>query len=69
MYEHIRDCNLFDKVRLITQVHDEIGCEVREDYVSQWVEIQRTIMELAGRRICKDVDMVVEHTVTDEWTK
>jgi DNA polymerase I-like protein with 3'-5' exonuclease and polymerase domains len=69
MYEHIRDCNLFDRVRLITQVHDEIGCEVREDYVSQWVEIQRTIMELAGRRICKDVDMVVEHTVTDEWTK
>ena len=69
MYEHIRDCNLFDKVRLITQVHDEIGCEVREDYVSQWVEIQRTIMELAGKRICKDVDMVVEHTITDEWTK
>ena len=69
MYEHIREHNLFDRVKLITQVHDEIGCEVREDFVAQWVETQRMIMELAGKRICKDVDMIVDYTVTDEWTK
>ena len=67
--EHINDCNLHHKVKLITQVHDEIGCEVKEDYVNEWIEIQSTIMMLAGKKICKSVDMVVDHSVSDKWSK
>ena len=69
LLEHINDCNLHDKVRLVTQVHDEIGCEVREDFVDNWVETQKFIMELAGKKICKDVAMIVDYSVTDKWSK
>jgi DNA polymerase-1 len=67
--DHIDDCNLHDKVRIVSQVHDEITCEVRDDYVDEWCEVQETIMKLAGKRICKNVDMVVDGTVTQQWCK
>ena len=69
LLEHINDCDLHNKVRLVTQVHDEIGCEVREDFVDNWVETQKFIMELAGKKICKDVAMIVDYSVTDKWSK
>ena len=67
--DHINKYNMHDKVRLVTQVHDEIGCEVKEDFIDDWVVIQRSIMMEAGKKICKDVDMIVDHTVTDQWSK
>jgi DNA polymerase-1 len=69
LLRYINDHNLHDKVRLITQIHDEIGCEVKENFTDEWVEIQREIMMLAGKKICKSVDMVVDHSVSDKWSK
>ena len=69
LFKKINNENLHDKVRLITQVHDEIGCEVKDDFVDDWVIIQRSIMMEAGKKICKDVDMIVDHTVTNQWSK
>ena len=69
MLEHINSCNLHDKVRLVTQVHDEIGCEVKEEWVDAWIEVQRALMMEAGKKICKSVDMVVDHSVSDKWSK
>ena len=69
MLEHINIYNLHDKVKLITQVHDEIGCEVKEEWVDAWIEVQRDLMMEAGKKICKSVDMVVDHSVSDKWSK
>ncbi|QDP46395.1 MAG: putative DNA polymerase [Prokaryotic dsDNA virus sp.] len=61
--------NLHDKVRIVSQVHDEITCEVREDYVDHWVSQQEKLMLAAGKVICKDVDMVVDENISDKWCK
>ena len=61
--------NLHDKVRLVTQVHDEIGCEVREDFIDEWIEIQKNYMETAGKVICQSVDMIVDYSISDKWSK
>ena len=67
--DHINKYDMHDKVRLITQVHDEIGCEVREDFVDYWVEVQKSLMMEAGAQICQSVDMVVDYSITDKWSK
>lgn len=56
-------------VLFITQVHDEIGFEVREHLVDTWVPIQCAIMRNCGTLICRTVPMDVEATVSDRWQK
>ena len=69
LLKKINKDNLHDKVRLVTQVHDEIGCEVKEDFIDEWVNIQQSLMMEAGAEICKSVDMIVDYSVTDKWSK
>ena len=67
--DHIIDNDLSDKVRIVSQVHDEITCEVREEFVNLWVDLQERLMLAAGKVICKDVDMVVDENVSNKWNK
>jgi len=67
--EYIRENDLWDKVKLITQVHDEIGCEVKEEYVDQWLPVQQRLMEEAGAEFVKSMKMTVDVSVSDVWKK
>ena len=67
--EHINEYKFHDKVKIVSQVHDEISCEVKDNFVDYWVKVQETLMLEAGKYICKDVDMVVDYTITQEWSK
>tara|TARA_R110000787_G_scaffold153516_3_gene267416 strand:- start:9504 stop:11360 length:1857 start_codon:yes stop_codon:yes gene_type:complete len=54
---------------LVTQVHDEIGVEVREDKAEEWAEIQSELMRQAGAAIIPDFPMGVDYTISKEWCK
>jgi DNA polymerase I-like protein with 3'-5' exonuclease and polymerase domains len=54
---------------LVTQVHDEIGVEVREDKAKEWAEIQSELMRQAGAKIVSDFPMGVDYTISNEWCK
>ena len=56
-------------VYMVTQVHDEIGCEVREDKAEEWAMIQGALMREAGMVIVKGFPMGVDHTISKEWSK
>tara|TARA_R110000765_G_scaffold119033_1_gene213717 strand:+ start:4700 stop:6574 length:1875 start_codon:yes stop_codon:yes gene_type:complete len=54
---------------MVTQVHDEIGVEVRDDYAEEWAKIQSALMVEAGSMIIKGFDMTVDYTITKKWSK
>lgn len=66
---YINKHNLHNKVKIISQVHDEISCEVINTFVDSWIKIQEKLMLEAGEVICKSVKMPVDYTVTDRWSK
>ena len=67
--EHINQYDMHDSIKIISQVHDEISCEVREDMVDYWIQVQKTLMLLAGEEICKSVPMDVDYTISKQWMK
>lgn len=54
---------------MVTQVHDEIGVEVRDDVAEEWASIQCKLMREAGEAIIPDFPMGVDYTITKEWSK
>ena len=54
---------------IVTQVHDEIGVEVRDDFAKEWALIQCRLMKEAGAMIIKGFDMTVDYTITKKWSK
>jgi DNA polymerase I-like protein with 3'-5' exonuclease and polymerase domains len=44
MYWTIQDSNLWDKVKLVCQVHDQLTTNVRDDYVDEWLGIMDKCM-------------------------
>ena len=54
---------------MVTQVHDEIGVEVRDDFAEEWVHIQCELMRKAGKMIVEGFEMSVDYTITKKWSK
>ena len=52
-------------------VHDQIDCEVDEDYAEEWSLIQKSLMEGAGSEIITNTDIPVlsEITISNCWQK
>lgn len=67
--EYIKLNNLQDKVQVVMTVHDQIDCEVETNFVQEWAEIQKNIMESAGAEIVKTIPVLSEITISDVWTK
>lgn len=55
--------------KLVTVVHDEIVLEVREEEVEEAKEVLENSMKVGMRGIIKDVPIVVEALVSDNWVK
>lgn len=67
LYDEIKRNNY--PVDIIHTVHDEIQCEVDEDFAEEWAGIMQRIMLESGRIIVKQIPMSVDCTVSDHWTK
>jgi len=65
--EHIKKFDL--PCYMVTQVHDEIGVEVRDDFAYEWAQLQCKLMKEAGAMIIKGFDMTVDYTITKKWSK
>ncbi len=50
-------------------VHDQIDCEVQEDFAEEWSKIQQSIMQEAGAEIIKTIPVLSDITISDAWTK
>jgi len=69
--DYIKLHKLSDRVKIIMTVHDQIDCEVDENYAEEWSLIQKKLMEEAGREIITNTDIPVlsEITISNCWTK
>lgn len=67
--KYIKDNNLQDKVYIVMTVHDQIDCEVREDFAEEWSLIQKNIMESAGKEIINNIPVLSDITISEVWTK
>jgi len=65
IYKH----ELKDKVKISLQVHDEIICEVVDDYANEWLNIQRVLMEKAGSVIIPGNWLKATGEVSKVWIK
>lgn len=64
----IRDNDMFNTVKQVLQVHDELIEEVDEHYEG-WSEIKHSLMLKAGEEITTVVPMEVSIASTKKWTK
>lgn len=66
---YIKEYNLQDKVYIVMTVHDQIDCEVEENFAEEWSVIQKRIMEEVGAEIIKSIPVLSEVTINSQWTK
>jgi DNA polymerase-1 len=67
--KYIKTNLLHDKVRIVMTVHDQIDCEVQEDFAEEWSKIQQGIMQDAGAEIIKSIPVLSDITISNAWTK
>ena len=68
IYDYIHNNNLFDKVKMIIEVHDSIDCGVREDFTVEWAKIQSELMEQAAKVLIPSGILKTDTTITDRWS-
>lgn len=66
---YIRDNNLWGKVELFVQVHDQIDTEVREDLAQWWHPIHTRIMEDAAEIVLHHRYLKCDGEISPVWTK
>lgn len=57
------------KVEMFLQVHDAIFCYVEEFRAEEWAKLQGEIMKEAGEIFIKDIPVLSDITITDQWSK
>lgn len=65
IFEH----KLFDKVKLIMQIHDEVITEVRKDFAEEWLVIKRQLMIDAALAVTKVQVINVTPFLAEYWRK
>ena len=56
-------------VKLVMTVHDQIDTICKDDYVEQWTEDMKMLMEWAAKDIVTNGLLKAEVTVNNCWTK
>jgi len=67
--KYIKQHSLNEKVLIVMTVHDQIDCEVQEDFAEEWSKIQQGIMQDAGTEIIKTIPVLSDITISNAWTK
>ena len=55
--------------KLVAIVHDEIVLEVNEEEVIEAKEVLETSMKLGMKKIIKDIPIVVDSSISNNWCK
>jgi DNA polymerase I-like protein with 3'-5' exonuclease and polymerase domains len=66
---YIRDNNLWDKVRLKMNVHDQITTIARQEYAEEWRDIFDNIMREAAKIVIPTGILKADTQITPYWTK
>lgn len=66
---YIFDHKLFDKVKLVMQIHDEIITEVQDDFAEEWLAIKRQLMVDAALAVTKVKVIDVTPFLAEYWRK
>lgn len=70
MYWKIRDNNWWDKVKLVSVIHDEAVVHVREDFAEEWEVIMNNCMEEATTLTLPKGLLKADTGLTqNKWTK
>ena len=56
-------------VYILLAIHDEVLCEVREDFAEEWLEIQKKIMIETAQTIIKSIPVEVSGCIAKCWKK
>lgn len=56
-------------VEMFLQVHDALFCYVEESFAEEWAQIQKGVMEEAGRVWLKDIPCISDVNISDHWSK
>lgn len=67
LYEYIVANGLLGVVKLVHTVHDEIQCEVKEEYAVAWAIIMRCIMQSAGAVVVITIPMIADVKIGRSW--
>jgi DNA polymerase-1 len=67
MREHIQTFDI--PVKMVMTVHDQIDTICKNDYVNQWKEDMKMVMEWASKEIVTNGLLKAEVTVNNCWTK
>lgn len=65
--DFIKQESLFDKIKIILALHDEIVLEVDEDVAEKANEVLQNLMIIAGAIFCPKVPMVSDGGITNVW--
>jgi len=66
---YIEKNNLQSKVELTITIHDEIICEVIDEFAEKWFDIQKRIMEVAANKIIPGGWLKAEGSISKKWQK
>lgn len=72
VYEHLKNLKLFDDVRMLLQVHDELVFEIKEEKLEVEIPILKEIMEhvlVSRKQETHDVPILVDVEVGDNWSE
>lgn len=67
--QYIRDHDLWDKVKIVAQVHDQITTICRREFAEQWKPIMDQIMKDAGKVVIPSGILKADTQLTECWTK
>ena len=67
MFEYICDNDLWDTVKLVNAVHDEICVECPKEIAEQIRKELLTCMERAGRVFCKTIPVTADAEISFKW--
>lgn len=68
-YKYVLDNNLFDKVKIALNVHDQLTTTCKKDFADEWKIILDDRMIAAGKVVIKDGLLKAETNITEKWTK
>jgi len=65
LYEYIREHNLFNLIKIVNIVHDEIILETKVPELAK--EILESSCIRAGKKFCKETEIIVTPKIVNEW--
>jgi len=69
MKKYIEDNQLDDRVKILMSIHDQMVCEVKDEFATNWATIQTDMMEKAAKYAMPKGEIKAESDILDHWTK